>query len=659
MTPPETPSTRTDLTAGLRTVLDGRWSATRDVVRELIEQQRLVPRAGVPLADYRADVLATMQTMVPLGFPAQGFATADGEPGDPGAAITAIETLGYGDLSVMVKAGVQWGLFGGALENLGTESHHAQYRQGLIDLDVLGCFAMTESGHGSDVQELETTATYLPDSGEFEIHSPTPTARKDYIGGAAEHARYGAVFAQLITGGPGEEPVSHGVHCFIVPLRDEAGADLPGVTTSDCGYKGGLPGVDNGRIVFDHVRVPRTALLNRYADVAADGTYSSPIESDNRRFFTMLGTLIRGRVTVGASGGAAGRLALTLAVKYALRRRQFTGPDDDGEVLLLDYRAHQRRLLPLVARAYAFALAQNAVTAELHEVQSQPAGTVDEDRIRRLETTAAAIKVGHTALASRAAIEARTACGGAGYMAENRLPQIRDDLDVFTTFEGDNLVLTQLVAKHLLTGYAAETAELTPAGWVRFVTGMARDVALEKSAVRQFAQTLRDDSNESTRDSQLTDPQVQQQLFADRADHLVRTAAARMRRASDDDVDAFEVYTETQDHLVKAGQAHIDRLVLDAMNEAIDGLDTDPGDADVRDVLSKVRDLYVYSTLEEDLGWFLMHRFVSVERAKAIRRGVNELCGALRPYAAELVDAFGIPDVALDVPMLTGPAATV
>ena len=84
-----------------------------------------------------------------------------------------------------------------------------------------------------------------------------------------------AVFAQLIT----PDGQGHGVHCLVVPIRDDEGNDLPGVTTTDCHYKGGLPGVDNGRIQFDHVRVPRENLLNKYADVAEDGTYTSPIET--------------------------------------------------------------------------------------------------------------------------------------------------------------------------------------------------------------------------------------------------------------------------------------------------------------------------------------------------------------------------------------------
>ncbi|GAB3131869.1 acyl-CoA dehydrogenase [Tsukamurella serpentis] len=648
MSAPTSPASSPELSASLRALLDGRWAATREVVREQIQAGGVVPQVGLSLDEYREYVLGQMKQMVPLGFPADGFRTENGGTGDAGAAVTAIETLGYGDLSLMVKAGVQWGLFGGAVENLGTAYHHEKYIRGLIDLDILGCFAMTETGHGSNVQQLETTATYLPESGEFEIHSPTSSARKDYIGGAGAHARYASVFAQLITGGPGEEPVSRGVHCFVVPIRDADGADLPGITTSDCGYKGGLPGVDNGRIVFDRVRIPRADLLNRYADVAEDGTYSSPIESDSKRFFTMLGTLIRGRVTVGAAAGAAGRLGITLATKYALVRRQFDAPGDSSELLLLDYRAHQRRLLPLVARAYAFAIAQNELTSEMHDLQTADPATVDPDHAREIEGKAAAIKVGHTRLASDAISAAREACGGAGYMSENRLPLLRGDIDVFTTFEGDNLVLTQLVAKELLTAYAADVRGLDAVGWVRFVAEMARDVVLEKTAARQVVQTLLDDSNEDTEESELTHPGTQLRLLRNREDHLLRTAAARMRRATGEDADPLAVFTDTQDHLIKVGEAHIERIVLEAFVDLI----TDVTDRPTRDALKLMRNLYVYSLLERDLGWYLMHRQVSVERAKAIRRGVNELCAKARPIADSLVDAFGVPAVALDVPML-------
>jgi acyl-CoA oxidase len=113
---------------------------------------------------------------------------------------------------------------------------------------------MTETGHGSNVQALGTTATYDEATGEFVVHTPAPQARKDYIGNAARHGRMAAVFAQLVVGGE-----SHGVHCLLVPIRAADGTALPGVMLSDCGPKLGLNGVDNGRIVFDRVRVPRDA----------------------------------------------------------------------------------------------------------------------------------------------------------------------------------------------------------------------------------------------------------------------------------------------------------------------------------------------------------------------------------------------------------------
>lgn len=639
---------RDRLVAGLRAVLDGRWADTRNRVRELTDRAELLPDPTRTMHEARDYVLGRMRELADDGFAASGFAADHGGTGDVGASVTGIEMLGYADLSLMVKSGVQWGLFGGAIENLGTERHHERYVKRIIDLDVLGCFAMTETGHGSNVQALETTATYDADAGEFVIHSPTPSSRKDYIGGAAEHARYAAVFAQLITAGPGEEPTSHGVHCFVVPIRDEAGHDLPGVTTSDCGPKGGLDGVDNGRIVFDQVRIPAENLLNRYADVEADGTYTSPIDNPNRRFFTMLGTLIRGRVSVAATAGAASRKALTIATRYGLRRRQFEAPDGDAEVVILDYLGHQRKLLPPIAKSYAVAIAQNELTGTLHDQQEAGPDGVDPEAVREFEADVAGFKAYATWHASHAINVAREACGGAGYLDENQISLIRGDIDVFTTFEGDNTVLTQLIAKEVLSAYADDVQGMSAAGWVRFVAGLARDVVVEKTAVRQVVQTVLESSDAEPADSPLTDRRTQLRLFRDREDHLVRTCAQRLRRASDDDTDAFEVFNNAQDHLLKVGQVSSERMVLEAFIEAIGECDSKAA----AHLLGKVCDLFVYAALEEDMGWFLMHRHISVERAKAIRRGVNELCLELRPYAGILVDAFGVPEQLLAAPML-------
>jgi acyl-CoA oxidase len=617
----------------LRNTLDGRWRDVKNRMREELSNEVFRPHYTPNTVIARTKVAEQMKIMAAHGAAEDGFKKEHGGNGDVAAAVTRIEMLAMSDLSLMVKAGVQWGLFGGAIENLGTERHHQAYVPRIISLDLLGCFAMTETGHGSDVQSLETTATYEPSTQEFVIDSPTRTSRKDYIGGAAETATVAAVFAQLLT----PDGVGHGVHCFVVPIRDDDGNDLPGVTTGDCHYKGGLPGVDNGRIQFDNVRVPRENLLNKYADVAADGTYSSPIENPNRRFFTMLGTLIRGRVTVGGSAGAAARVALDIATRYALERRQFQAPGDDHEVLLMDYLVHQRRLFPLIARSYALQFAQNELVAKTHDLQS--AEDPDPEEQRELESRAAGLKAANTWHATRAIQEAREACGGAGYLAENRLISLKADTDVFTTFEGDNHVLTQLVAKELLTAYADDIKGMSPVEWVRFAANFAGERVLKRTAAETIIQTIMDTRQDNEEEGSLFNRGTQLKMFEDREEYMISTVGRRLQGKSRE-MSAFDAFNAVQDHVLHAAQAHIDRIILEAFVAGIDSCEDD----EARKILEMVCDLYALSVIEDDKAWFVEHRFLSTERSKAVTRGINERCRTLRPYAETLVDGFGIPE---------------
>ena len=617
----------------LRNTLDGRWRDVKNRMREELSSEVFRAHYTPNTVIARTKVMEQLKIMAAHGAAEDGFKKEHGGNGDVGAAVTRIEMLAMSDLSLMVKAGVQWGLFGGAIENLGTDRHHQAYVPRIISLDLLGCFAMTETGHGSDVQALETTATYDASTQEFVVDSPTRTARKDYIGGAAETATVAAVFAQLIT----PDGQGHGVHCFVVPIRDDDGNDLPGVTTSDCRYKGGLPGVDNGRIQFDHVRVPRENLLNKYADVAEDGTYSSPIENPNRRFFTMLGTLIRGRVTVGGSAGAAARVALDIATRYALQRRQFKAPDDESEVLLMDYLVHQRRLFPLIARSYALQFAQNELVAKTHDLQT--ADDPDREEQRELESRAAGLKAANTWHATRAIQEAREACGGAGYLAENRLIALKADTDVFTTFEGDNHVLTQLVAKELLTAYADDIKGMSPVEWVRFAANFAGERVMKRTAAETIIQRILDTRQDNEEEGSLFNRGTQVKMFEDREEYMIATVARRLRGKSKE-MSAFDAFNAVQDHVLHAASAHIDRVILEAFVAGIDSCEDD----EARKVLEMVCDIYALSVMEDDRAWFMEHQFLSTERAKAVTRGINERCRTLRPYAELLIDGFGIPE---------------
>src|SRR5438270_7690805 len=618
----------------LRAFVDGRWAAIREEVRAQIRASELLrPGDGLAIEDYRARVLEQARMVSQTKSARLFFPREYGGEGDMGGALTAFETIALVDLSLLVKVGVQYGLFGGVIRRLGTERHHQRYLRAAMTMELPGCFAMTETGHGSDVQSIRTTATYDASRESFVIHTPDDDARKDYIGNVARDGRMAAVFAQLITGGEGR-----GVHVFLVPIRDERGRPCAGVRIEDCGLKGGLNGVDNGRLWFDQVRVPRDALLDRFGTVARDGACSSPIANETRRFFTMLGTLVSGRVSVAGAGLSATKLAMTIAIRYGLVRRQFRAAGSDQEVIILDYLQQQRRLLPALATTYAMHFAQEGLVESLHNAAD--GDSANESEQRQLETLAAGLKAVSTWHTTQTIQTCREACGGAGHLSLNRLTELKADTDVFTTFEGDNTVLLQLVAKGLLTNFRDEFESMDTVAMVRFVADQVVGAVLERNAVRGVAQWIADAVPRKEEDKNLLDREYHTYLFAWREKHVLEAAARRLRKLMAKDRDAFAAFNEVQDHLLLAARAHVERVVLEYFIAAIDRCD----DPETRALLEKVCDLHVLASLERDRGWFLEHGQLSAARAKAVITNVNRLCRELRPHARLLVDAFAIPE---------------
>jgi acyl-CoA oxidase len=495
------------------------------------------------------------------------------------------------------------------------------------------------------VQRLETTATWDPESGEFVVDTPSESACKDYIGNAACHGRMAAVFCQLIVGGE-----SRGVHALLVPIREPDGSPVEGVEISDCGEKLGLNGVDNGRLRFHRVRVGRDALLDRYGEVTQDGEYRSRIENPNRRFFTMLGTLVQGRVSVGGAAISATKSALTIAIRHACRRRQFGPPDSDEELPLLDFRVHQRRLLPALATTYALHFTQEGVVAELDRIfgaLGEEGEEVERDR-RELETRAAGLKAIATWHATETIQECREACGGAGYMSVNRLGTLKADTDVFTTFEGDNTILLQLVARSLLTGFRDQFGELGPIASAGFLAGQVWEAVIERSGGRELIQRLTDDLVPGReRDEDIFDREYHLGLFRWREEHVLSGAARRLRRGIESGGDPFEVFNDAQDHVLATARAHVYREIL----ESFCGANERHRESELHPLLERLCDLYALADIERDRAWFQEHGRISSTRAKMVTRAVNRLCAELRPHAEELVDAFGIPDQVLGAPI--------
>lgn len=596
-------------------ILDGENKTTIRRVKKLLRDPFFKYDHNPDKEYKRKRTLEQVKELAKQGLGAYAFPKKYGGGERIGDHITVFEALGYGDLSLLIKFGVQFGLFGGTVYNLGTEKHHRKYVEALGKAELLGCFAMTETGHGSNVRGLEVTATYNHDKKSINVHSPNYESGKEYIGNAL-HSTMAAVFAQLIVDGK-----SHGVHAILVPLRDNKGNVLDGVTIKDCGYKMGLNGVDNGRIWFDNVEVPVENLLDRFGAINEYGQYKSQIENPNKRFFTMLGALVVGRVCVGMAGVNVSKSALTIAIKYAAKRRQFAAKDGEKETLLLDYPTHQRRLFPKLAKTYAYYFSLLKLAEEYK--------SADEDQMRNVETKAAGLKALATWHNTETIQECREACGGKGYLSENRFDALKADSDIFTTFEGDNTVLLQLVAKGLLTEFKQSFHDEGFSAVIRYLGTRISNTMVEYNPIY----------TRNTSTDHLLDRDFHLHAFKYREKKLLISLSTRMRDYLKKRISPYDAFLKCQNHMVTLAKAYIKRLTLEAFLEKIDTVEEGPE----KNALSRLCNLFALDSIEEDKGWFLENDYMEGVKTKAIRRMINKLCAEIRPDAVAYVDAFGIP----------------
>jgi acyl-CoA oxidase len=607
----------------LSRVLDGRNEKINKKIKTLLSDPVFEYLETDNLPAYREKVLQWCRHLADQGFGAMGYPKEYGGGGDMETYFAIMEALSYHDLSLVIKFGVQFGLFGMSIYFLGTEKHHRKYLKDIGTLALPGCFAMTETGHGSNVRGIETTATYDRKTHSFTIHTPHPHAKKEYIGNAACHGEMATVFAKLITG-----ETDYGVSAFLVPLRDKKGNVMPGVTIKDCGRKMGLNGVDNGTIIFNQVTIPYDNLLDRFASVNAEGKFESPISSDNRRFFTMLGTLVGGRIGIPRSGLSATKSGLTIAIRYGDQRRQF-GPEGAPEVPVLNYRQHQRRLMPLLANAYALHFSLQYLTDRFLNRK--------EEDMQEIEALAAGLKSVATWNTTHSLQECRECCGGKGYLSENRIDRLKNDSEIYTTFEGDNTVLMQLVAKSRLTEFKQEFSNMNFFSIFNYVADQAKTSLTERNPliVRK------------TDEDHLLDGEFHLNAFRYRERNILTSAAKRLKRHIDDGMDSFDAFNVCQNHLVEVSFAYIERIILEQFIAQVERTK----DQGCQAILKKLCQLYALAQMDKHKGWYLESGYMEGVKTKAIRKLVDQLCWDIRQDAVPLVDAFAIPDSLLSAPI--------
>lgn len=361
------------------------------------------------------------------------------------------------DMALCMKLGIHLALYIDSLESLGTEKHVGLINRANQFLDI-GCFAITELGHGSNVSMITTTAHYDNKTREFVINTPDSFSTKWWIGGAALTSNKCVVFAQLFIGSN-----NHGVHGFVVDIRDQAmGTVKQGITIGDCGLKSENDSIDNGFIIFKNYRVPYDALLDKVSRISPDGKFHSSIKKKEKRLGKMLSSLIRGRTACISSSHANLNNALTTAIRWTAIRKQF-GPNTNAEVPILDYLITRTRLMPHLANLFA-----NVAACEIIFTRYKTVRKIMEIDFERIEGTQFhAFLSSAKALTSEWGFKGVHQCskvlGGFGYSKLNKLGELVLKQDLNATWEGDNTILLQqaggFVIKQALKAMQGKTVE--------------------------------------------------------------------------------------------------------------------------------------------------------------------------------------------------------
>ncbi|PKI41544.1 peroxisomal acyl-coenzyme A oxidase 1 [Punica granatum] len=511
---------------------------------------------------------------------------------------------------------LHWGMFVPAIKGQGTDEQQQKWLTLAYKMQIIGCYAQTELGHGSNVQGLETTATFDPKADEFIINSPTLTSSKWWPGGLGKIATHGVIYARLITDGQ-----DHGVHGFIVQLRSlEDHMPLPGITIGDIGMKfgnGAYNTMDNGVLRFDNVRIPRDQMLMRVSQVTREGKY---VMSNVPRQL-VYGTMVYVRQTIVVDASCALSRAVTIATRYSAVRRQFGSQDGGPETQVIDYKTQQNRLFPLLASAYAFRFVGEWLKWLYTDV-TQRLQANDFSTLPEAHACTAGLKSLTTSITADAIEECRKLCGGHGYLCSSGLPELIAVYVPACTYEGDNVVLLLQVARYLMKAVSQLPSGKKPVGTTAYM-GRVEYLMQCRSDVQRAEDWLK--------------PNVVLQAFEARAARMSVACAQKLAQFSNSE----EGFAELSPILVEASLAHCQLIVV---SKFIEKLQQDIPGKGVKEQLEALCSVYALHLLHKHSGDFLSTGTITAKQASLANDQLLSLYSKVRPNAVALVDAFNYTD---------------
>ncbi|GAA6050970.1 hypothetical protein JCM3770_005348 [Rhodotorula araucariae] len=532
--------------------------------------------------------------------------------------------------------GLHNSMFLKTLRSQSTEEQMELFTRPAERFEIIGCYAQTELGHGSNVQGLETTATYKPETQTFVINTPGMSSMKWWIGGLGRTADHAVVMAQLYTpDGKNGRLVKRGPFPFVVPLRDRKTRELlPGRTVMDIGPKAGYPMTDNGTAIFHNVEIPHVNFLARFAKVdPASGKFTKP-EHDKVAYGTM--TFIRANIVQQARMILA--RSATVAIRYCAVRRQFADRDapqtDDGrkpsESQVLNYLLVQARIFPPLVQAFALHYTGRAMMQAYNESQA----ALDEGDFSLLadvHASSSGLKSLCTIMASNAIEECRRACGGHGYSLAGGLASLYADYLPQVTWEGDSYMISQQTGRYLFKT-------------MRSVLADRNSPALKNNLTAEYLARYIDNSQAKAPfkyAGDLSDPQIFVDAFAHRAAYLTATALRKR------DIEK-RTWNDLLIDIFRCSTAHSQFILVNNFAQAImhdKELASQPA---LHRIMTTCYELFACYTMETEASEFLSSGYLSPKQHELLRSRVHALLAELRPQAVSLVDAWGCPDYLLN-----------